>query len=725
MAQHFFPHGSPNVSFPDAHMPEYSQPDSYPAFPLLLGSGHIPDRLLYWNNDRNPQAGIAPIPRPTFPVLQQQQQQLQHQGQSQPQLPPQLQQQQPIPTEPRKHKRTRSGCLTCRSRRVKCDEGRPVCEKCKKGNRPCEYPQPNARIASRTKSRRQLSHESISSDEENVDQGGSLGVIPDEDETAELPRSLPKMSSDSVSAQKMGAHSPSNNNFRPRNSSETSSASKTKSSSPASDWVSSSQSSTSSSAFRQHRSRFVQQPARNLPDIFKHKRLKDDVQFFLNYHQKRINHHHYSMNYTTDLFFRGTLIDLALEYEPLLYAVVGFAAYHYTLENPQGKLNDFLKFYNQSITLLRKSLASGEKHSEATLATILQLSTFEESIGDFMNLVDHHQAADQLVHELLTPQSITETKNHRYLFVWHCRFDLVACILASNEAILEREWYMSLEKHDAALAAQNPDDHILQLSAIISRVRILALEYASLFARLSHKVISLEQFHEGYDILSRVIEDIYQSLRAYDNCEEITMPRPAVPLQGPEDILDTDMVCRFYRDSKHYLNFLWPDLLCTELMFKYQSHLITGQPDGAELQTIALRICHHAEAIARWPEVEVGTDIAGHNWLILTAMFLPRDNKHMQWSRRMFARIELSGYVFAPRVRRALAEFWNDPTVEEWWDPTDEEGCPNIIKEIRKLTEERTTSPRDNLREEIRDLKTLFANMQLSQGGSPDSGPST
>lgn len=28
-----------------------------------------------------------------------------------------------------KHRRTRSGCFTCRGRRVKCDETRPICER--------------------------------------------------------------------------------------------------------------------------------------------------------------------------------------------------------------------------------------------------------------------------------------------------------------------------------------------------------------------------------------------------------------------------------------------------------------------------------------------------------------------------------------------------------------------------------------------------------------------
>ncbi|KIV96742.1 hypothetical protein PV10_00566 [Exophiala mesophila] len=35
--------------------------------------------------------------------------------------------------------RSSSGCQTCKTRRVKCDEGRPQCQKCLKGQRICEY----------------------------------------------------------------------------------------------------------------------------------------------------------------------------------------------------------------------------------------------------------------------------------------------------------------------------------------------------------------------------------------------------------------------------------------------------------------------------------------------------------------------------------------------------------------------------------------------------------
>ena len=50
--------------------------------------------------------------------------------------PPQQQQQQQQPQS--KAKRVRTGCLTCRERHLKCDEGTPDCNNCRKSNRHCK-----------------------------------------------------------------------------------------------------------------------------------------------------------------------------------------------------------------------------------------------------------------------------------------------------------------------------------------------------------------------------------------------------------------------------------------------------------------------------------------------------------------------------------------------------------------------------------------------------------
>ncbi|KAL4875675.1 hypothetical protein BJY04DRAFT_232283 [Aspergillus karnatakaensis] len=42
--------------------------------------------------------------------------------------------------EKEKVQRTRTGCHTCRARKVKCDEHRPKCGQCQRGNRPCTWP---------------------------------------------------------------------------------------------------------------------------------------------------------------------------------------------------------------------------------------------------------------------------------------------------------------------------------------------------------------------------------------------------------------------------------------------------------------------------------------------------------------------------------------------------------------------------------------------------------
>lgn len=105
--------------------------------------------------------------------------------------------------------------------------------------------------------------------------------------------------------------------------------------------------------------------------------LSQDLQFYLDYHTTRLNYHHYFFNHDANHFLHNILIEHALQYDPLLYAVVGFAAFQLTVTRPDGKIQDFLGYYNKSVSLLRKSLIDNQKHTDATMLTILQLATFE------------------------------------------------------------------------------------------------------------------------------------------------------------------------------------------------------------------------------------------------------------------------------------------------------------------------------------------------------------
>ena len=105
--------------------------------------------------------------------------------------------------------------------------------------------------------------------------------------------------------------------------------------------------------------------------------LSQDLQFYLEYHTTHLNYHHYFFKHDANHFLHKILVEHALQYDPLLYAVVGFAAFQFTVTRPDGKIQDFLSYYNKSVSLLLKSLVEHQKHTDATMLTILQLATFE------------------------------------------------------------------------------------------------------------------------------------------------------------------------------------------------------------------------------------------------------------------------------------------------------------------------------------------------------------
>jgi hypothetical protein len=105
--------------------------------------------------------------------------------------------------------------------------------------------------------------------------------------------------------------------------------------------------------------------------------MSKDVQFYLNYFKEHITHHHYSLKGDSENFLKGEFLAYALKYEPLKYAVVGYAAYFHTISQPDGRMSTFLQFYNESVSRLRVSITSGKKQGLTTFLTILQLASIE------------------------------------------------------------------------------------------------------------------------------------------------------------------------------------------------------------------------------------------------------------------------------------------------------------------------------------------------------------
>ena len=335
------------------------QQDSSTSAYSLFGPTQYPESVAFWHD---PSAAPTMTVAPSYTHAQKQAALLQ-----------------PL-SDHKKHKRTRSGCFTCRSRRIKCDENRPICERCRKGSRDCVYPSPSpsssssksgARTGAKSRNRPQ-SQGNDSSGKVEVEALSPLEPIIDEEEPdSAVSESRPSPASGPSTSRPELHKSQSTHSLQKPSilqTSDNSSFIKEQSSSP----------STESSRLESTsvRSGSI---GHSTTELLSNALLPDDLRFYLNFHQDFMNTPHFFLRQSCSHFIHHSLVELALQYEPLLYALVGFSAYHHTLQSG-GKLYTFLKYYNKALILLRKSLGSGEQHTEATLCTVLVLTTIEVSL---------------------------------------------------------------------------------------------------------------------------------------------------------------------------------------------------------------------------------------------------------------------------------------------------------------------------------------------------------
>jgi hypothetical protein len=71
-----------------------------------------------------------------------------------------------------------------------------------------------------------------------------------------------------------------------------------------------------------------------------------------------------------------------------------------------------------------------------------------------------------------------------------------------------------------------------------------------------------------------------------------------------------------------------------------------------------------------------------------------------------------------------LAAIWQVPEINHWWLPNDE-GYLDLIREIRAMTDERTNNPRDQFREDVRDMKAVLGKLKLDDTESETTPSST
>ncbi|KAF1830038.1 hypothetical protein BDW02DRAFT_121907 [Decorospora gaudefroyi] len=607
----------------------------------------------------------------------------------------------PVPGDQVKHRRTRSGCFTCRQRRVKCDEGRPVCERCAKGSRECIYPDSQSSqksTRSGSKSGKASSAEDASSpeDQEEYDKE-RLPAILDEDEEDYIDYDDDDMSKSQGT----------------RDSSHTPGSLLDQSTSPSTEASSSVPPTVRPSLSRKGSA----QTTKTGPATKGTSAMARDLQFYLNYFRNHMTVHHYSLKRDTHSFLKGDFLDWAMKFEPLKYAVAGYAAYFHTLAQPDGRMSTFLQFYNESVSRLRISITKNKKQGLPTFLTILQLASIEEMLGDWVNLMGHQKAAHDMLTRLYTPETITQSDFLLKVLLWYIRFDLFVGFQSGGESVLGREWYEAVHECYSQKVRENPDDIGMQYEERFASSRLVAKDSNDLFARAGKGQVSPQEFMIQLPLLKQRVESLQAALgpRLTDPSYKVHN-MPGKP--DPEDIVNPYEPDVIWGGPLWTSNYLALDMWGIHFMFIISSSMALKQPLDPAVTKEAYKAVQFFEAVCAYPEAPPGALLEAQVSFAIATLFLPKDAKTVNWIRRTFAKIEASGYIYSDVLRNRMLESMG-ASPSDWWLPNDE-GCPPIIRSIKDFIKERTQAPKDQVSDDLREMRGIFSSLTISDSPPSD-----
>ncbi|KAK9435189.1 hypothetical protein VB005_09983 [Metarhizium brunneum] len=576
---------------------------------------------------------------------------------------------------------------------------------CKKGNRDCVYPDPPASKSSKSKDNNTSQKTSPKSSNEGDDADmdrvtNSLQTILDEDEPEEL--SSEERSDSQLSGSK--ATGSSNRNVTTRQSTESLSPDGIKDSSPSV--------STGGSSVTVAPSIDLNIPTDGRAD-WSH--LPLDYQHYLNYFVENITSFHYSIMHDADDFFGTILPSLAVQHEPLLNAVVGFATYHATLQNPAGKLQDFLKYYNKSVTLLLESINRKEMNNILNLITILQLLTIEEYFGDWINLMGHQKAAFQVIRKIFTPDTVMHTPVGRACIDWYTRYDCYVAIMGGFPTDLPREWFNRMNEYNESQLGASPDEFRWKISSRSTQLRSISYDMSMLYARGSRGQIGPEDFTKEH---KRITNELLEWKSTWDAA--LSVPEYLVTdFSYQRDVVPGDIVNPYMRGLLYEQPLFTNTLITTEwtsimIMHLSQSSDIPAEQVFIEMAKHAYTICQYFETVEFWPLKPKGALIPLQPCISIAALFLPRDSRHQMWVRRKFALLDTMGFIHPTTRRIKMAHLFRDPSCAHWWLPNDE-GLTPILQAIRTFADERNTAAVNAQQENIREVRHLFAKMEAAE----------
>lgn len=338
-------------------------------------------------------------------------------------------------------------------------------------------------------------------------------------------------------------------------------------------------------------------------------------------------------------------------------------------------------------------------------------------LGDWVNLMGHQKAAFDMLTRLYTPKTIVQSDFLLKVLLWYTRFDLFVGLQSGGEAVLSRDWYEAVHECYLTKVRENPDDMGYKYEERFAYSRIVAKDSSDLFSRMGKGLLSPQEFMEQLPVVKDKVEGLAKSIGP-------EFHNPTYKVQnihgqpGPDDIVNAYEPDIIYGGDFWTTNFLQLDFWSINFMYDISTSMAFKKSFEPELTALAYKSVRIFEAMSAYPKAPEGATIEAQVSFAIATLFLPKDPKTVRWCRRTFAMVESLGYIYPDAMRNRMLEAWGlEPS--DWWLPNDE-GCPSIIRSIKDFIRERSTAPKDQVSEDLKEMRGIFSSLNISDSPGSD-----
>ena len=271
------------------------------------------------------------------------------------------------------------------------------------------------------------------------------------------------------------------------------------------------------------------------------------------------------------------------------------------------------------------------------------LTIAKEFLGHWTNISGHVKAADQILRDLYTPETIMQDEAGRTIATWYIRFDFLAAIMNRNRPELSCDWISAYQQHCKRHSTDRPHDLPVPFGQLISILMQVTTDSISLML-LNEKEINSNDgsrtepsiLIQKYDDIGPMLEGLFAELIASAQSDSEMQRRDAsINFNDPSPSYDN------HGETPFMVQYLTLDFWVMLLMFRYQGAIAQQREPIHKTEAFAVQMCKLVEELEGCQGALLGCAAS----LGLAGLFLPRHKKFIDWCRGKYASIEKLGWV--------------------------------------------------------------------------------